>query len=122
MSRNIKFRAWYIERAEMFNVLSICFSDLNGRNRTAELNNGYITIYPSLEEIELMQFIGLHDKNGTEIYEGDILSDGEGGIYEVKFEYSSWYLYSAKDRYYSHPLPYYDNNRLQIEGNIYKNE
>ena len=60
--RTIKFRAWNEEKmSEPFMLISI-------------IDNGIILqdedIY-DLENCELMQYTGLKDKNGKEIYEGD---------------------------------------------------
>ena len=78
-NRVIKFRAWDKERKQMAQVLRINLSDLNGRTKQVEINNGCFTAYPNLEEVVLMQFTGLYAQHDLTkpIYEGDILKSNE---------------------------------------------
>lgn len=58
--REIKFRAW--DGSNMINVGSLTF-----------LESEEIIVNDELVNIKIMSYVGLKDKNGKEIYEGDIV-------------------------------------------------
>ncbi|WP_445618845.1 YopX family protein [Lacticaseibacillus paracasei] len=74
MKREIKFRAYSSHNHKMYPVSNIEW-DIDGRVWVTA-NDGKNGIELIDEEAHLMQYTGLHDKNGREIYEGDILSFG----------------------------------------------
>lgn len=70
------------------------------------------------KDLKIMQYTGLKDKNGKEIYEGDILSDGnDEKPYKVVFENGS---FRAEADGYSLDLEDYDDI-CEVVGNIYEN-
>lgn len=130
-NRIIKFRAWDGKK--------MCENPTSPHMESFFLNDAIQTAFIGTE---LMQFTGLLDKNGKEIYEGDIVkwytdsmwkfgkvyygergweidffraepSMSDGGERQVVFEFQSFWPLSSK----------YDvkESQLEIIGNIYEN-
>ena len=78
--REIKFRAWNKQRKEMIIVEEIHF-----KYNSIVYDEGIIT--SPMKNFEMMQFTGLKDKKGKEIYEGDVLENGfKDSKYKIIFE------------------------------------
>lgn len=69
--REIKFRAWHKGKRMWFPIIAIGLMD-EWIDVSPSPDSSWVT---DLADVELMQFTGLKDKNGVEIYEGDILEE-----------------------------------------------
>lgn len=116
--REIKFRVWHKTQKQMFTKLYLDFSGRIGmwdcRETEIQFDN-----YPFLE---LMQYTGLNDVKGKEIYEGDIVRYIDNR-YETAFGGNKLRLDKIEwnnDGCCFFPMLYYCSDIL-IVGNIYEN-
>ncbi len=123
MNREIKFRVWLKEKKQMIQDVHICpeygwlvMSD----NDALEETCGKV----SEKELIWMQYTGLKDKNGVEVYEGDkVMFDYEWtkpdeiGVITWNKDTASFQI---KGHIPSSSMKHLD--RMKVIGNIYENE
>lgn len=117
--RPIQFRAFHRETKEMCVVLYIDFYE--GKVLAVGKNKYYKSFYTS--EAELMQFTGLYDKNGKEIYEGDVLKGNFHTPIQVYFSNGQFKAnVIGKDK--QGELTWHGDllGRTEIIGNIHENK
>lgn len=117
MSREIKFRVWDIENKEMLNVQELDFEPTFYGGRIAIRPDQY-NDYFDTEDMILMQYTGLHDKNEKEIYEGDIVKY-ENMTGKIMF-FNGSFIMSNFEETEEWELGVI-NEELEIMGNIYDN-
>ncbi len=119
MMKELKFRAWDKQSKVMREVEIINF-DLEGV--TCWDWNTHECIDLSFDEIELMQYTGVNDKNGMEIYTGFFVRWGLR-TYKICFD-CGFYMHDLSKINPDYPITKEFKNasdEFEIVGNIYEN-
>lgn len=125
MDREIKFRAWDKDNGVFQDGMKYITTFFDDKGK---LSIGY---FPKdgtpFVHFELMQFTGIKDYSGKEIYEGDILSFTKSKDYKymVRFDEGEFCLYSEFGRWGSISKMRLSCDQLDLKlniiGNIYEN-
>lgn len=116
--REILFRGKRVDNGEW--VISDCFFQCDGEVKLWDNPNrdGWVNV--DLETIG--QYTGLKDKNGTKIFEGDIVKGAWNTVFVVYYDECYLQFRAKKADGYEREIDYYgDKNTLEVIGNIYDN-
>jgi len=117
--REIKFRVWIID--EYISLNEALHSDIVYIQVPGSSNDSLIEI--NWDGVELEQFTGMQDKNGLQIYEGDVVSDHVGiGVVEYSEKRSSFRV-NYRDGFCKWFIDYNlkgESESIEVIGNIHQ--
>lgn len=126
--REHRYRAFYKNNQKMYQVLTLDIIDKKALIEWhGKTDNDYLRGYAPLDDIVLMQYTGLKDNNGKEIYEGDIVKPVSFaswiGIVKYSSENAAYILDDHNNEFIKGENVYLSqfNEGLEVVGNIYEN-
>ncbi len=112
MAREIKFRVWI---PSVNKIVYNPYIDFDQRDQIADIFNG------KRNRFIWMQYTGLKDKNGKEIYEGDVLND-PGGFptpCDTVITFQEGSFVAILNNYLIRPGAW---KSMEVIGNVYENK